>query len=202
MDQTQTPRYVLRFEHPALRPRLHTEGFSLSSTQDFPHREPPLRIWANAIWEYTTPLSTVNNTTSTLRGKVQSQIRSTSQLRDRHLAKQSTSHQRDTQSPLSQSPLTKGISTQSPLTRGISQSMEGLQLDDLKDHKPIFSHKIKILQIGQINKLKCEKIKSLEIKNIKKNSWENFQDIMEMKNKNQSQRLLLFLDFSNPFKSK
>ena len=29
VDQTQTPRYVLRFEHPALRPRLHTEGFSL-----------------------------------------------------------------------------------------------------------------------------------------------------------------------------
>ena len=29
MDQTQTPRYVSRFEHTALRPRLHTEGFPI-----------------------------------------------------------------------------------------------------------------------------------------------------------------------------
>ena len=29
VDQTQTQKYVLRFEHPGLRPRLHTEGFSL-----------------------------------------------------------------------------------------------------------------------------------------------------------------------------
>jgi len=34
VDQTQTPRYVLRFEHTALRPRHHTEGFSLTR----PHR--------------------------------------------------------------------------------------------------------------------------------------------------------------------
>ena len=43
VDQTQTTRYVSRFEHTALRHRLHTEGFSLTC----PHREPPLRIWAN-----------------------------------------------------------------------------------------------------------------------------------------------------------
>ena len=36
MYQTQTPRYVLRFEHAALRPRLHTEGFPLTC----PHRTP------------------------------------------------------------------------------------------------------------------------------------------------------------------
>ena len=29
VDQTQTTRYISRFEHPALRSRLHTEGFSL-----------------------------------------------------------------------------------------------------------------------------------------------------------------------------
>ena len=34
VDQTQTQRYVLRFEHPALRSRLHTEGFPLYR----PHR--------------------------------------------------------------------------------------------------------------------------------------------------------------------
>jgi len=27
VDQSQTPRYVSRFEHQALCPRLHTEGF-------------------------------------------------------------------------------------------------------------------------------------------------------------------------------
>ena len=35
MDQTQTTRFASRFEHPALRPRLHTEGFPLNlSTKD------------------------------------------------------------------------------------------------------------------------------------------------------------------------
>ena len=34
MDQTQTTRFVSRFEHTALRPRLHTEGFPLTR----PHR--------------------------------------------------------------------------------------------------------------------------------------------------------------------
>jgi len=34
VDQMQTPRYVSRFEHTALRPRLHTEGFPLTR----PHR--------------------------------------------------------------------------------------------------------------------------------------------------------------------
>ena len=34
VDQTQTQRYVSRFEHPALRSRLHTKGFSLTH----PHR--------------------------------------------------------------------------------------------------------------------------------------------------------------------
>ena len=34
VDQMQTHRYVSRFEHTALRPRLHIEGFSLTR----PHR--------------------------------------------------------------------------------------------------------------------------------------------------------------------
>ena len=51
-------------------PPSHRKIYTISSTQDFPHREPPLRIWANTIWEYIIPLSP--NTTSTLRGKAQS----------------------------------------------------------------------------------------------------------------------------------
>jgi len=63
VDQTQTQRYVLWFEHLALRPRLHIEEFSLT----WPHRTSHTgnlnwEFWANTIWEYTTPLS--NNTTS------------------------------------------------------------------------------------------------------------------------------------------
>ena len=108
-------------------PPSHRKIFTNSFTQDFPHREPPLRIWANTTWEYTTPLLT--NTTSTFRGKAQSQTRSTSQLRD-------------TQSPLPQSPLTRGISTQSPFTRGISQSMEGYNTWQSLSTTNQFSHKI------------------------------------------------------------
>ena len=39
VDQTQTPRYVSRFEHKALRPRLHTEGFSLTRPHRTSHTE-------------------------------------------------------------------------------------------------------------------------------------------------------------------
>ena len=37
VDQTQTQGYVSRFEHPALRPRLHTEGFLLIRPQRTSH---------------------------------------------------------------------------------------------------------------------------------------------------------------------
>jgi len=42
VDQTQTPRYVSRFEHTALRPRLHTEGFSLTRPHRTSHTGKPL----------------------------------------------------------------------------------------------------------------------------------------------------------------
>jgi len=63
MDKTQTPRFVSRFEHTALHPRLHTEGFLLTcphmtSTQGTSTED--LGQYNNR--EYTTPLST--NTTS------------------------------------------------------------------------------------------------------------------------------------------
>jgi len=48
--------------HSSTSPPSHRRIFTNSSTQDFPHREPPLRILGNYNWEYTTPLST--NTTS------------------------------------------------------------------------------------------------------------------------------------------
>ena len=55
-------------EHTALRPRLHTEGFSLTC----PHRTPTQGSSTEDLGqynrEYTTPLS-ITNTTSTLRGK-------------------------------------------------------------------------------------------------------------------------------------
>ena len=95
VDQSQTSRYVSRFEHPALRPRRRRIS-TIASTQDFLHREPPLRIWANTTLEYTTPLSP--NTTF---------------------------HQRQDTKPKQR----KGYTI----------------LDDLKDHKPILSHKTMIL---------------------------------------------------------
>ena len=100
MDQTQTHEYVSRFEHTALCPRLHTEGFLLiSSTQEFPHREPPLRIWGKYNREYTTPLSTEYNL-SQRQGTTNTKI--TSHKRGRHLAN------------TNQSPHTWGIPTQPP----------------------------------------------------------------------------------------
>ena len=48
---------------------------------------------------------------------------------------------RGIQIPLSQSPLTKGISIQSPLTRGISQSIEDYNTWWYNNHKLIFPTK-------------------------------------------------------------
>ena len=80
--------------HSSTVPSSHRRISTNSSTQDFPHREPPLRIWVNTTGS--TQLLSLTNTTSTLRGKAQSQTRSTSQMRDRHKAKTTiTSHLRD-----------------------------------------------------------------------------------------------------------
>ena len=65
VDQSLTHRYVSRFEHTALRLRLHTEGFSLTC----PHRTPTQGTSTEDLGqynrEYTTPLL-ITNTTSTL----------------------------------------------------------------------------------------------------------------------------------------
>ena len=43
--------------HSSTSPPSHRRIFTNSSTQDFSHREPLLRIWVNTNWEYTAPLS-------------------------------------------------------------------------------------------------------------------------------------------------
>ena len=67
VDQAQTQRYVSRFEHPALRPRLHTEGFPLNRPHRASHTGNSTEDSGNTNREYTTPLS--NNTTSTQEAK-------------------------------------------------------------------------------------------------------------------------------------
>ena len=43
VNQSQTQRFVSRFEHPALLPRLHLEGFlnHYTSTKDYKHKGVP-----------------------------------------------------------------------------------------------------------------------------------------------------------------
>ena len=127
LDQTQAPRNISWFEHTALRPRLHTEGFPLTRPHRTSHTgKPPLRIWGNYNnREYTTPLS---NTTQPLH------------LEARHKANTHQPHTKGIRlkATQTQSPHTWGIPTQSPpLTRG-SQihfhyhlTLEGYQLNHL-----------------------------------------------------------------------
>ena len=44
VDQRQTPRYVSRFEPLLYVPAFTQKDFHYMFTQDFSHREPPLRI--------------------------------------------------------------------------------------------------------------------------------------------------------------
>ena len=47
--------------HSYTSPPSHRRIFTNSSTQDFPHMEPLLRIWVNKNLEYATPLSNKYN---------------------------------------------------------------------------------------------------------------------------------------------
>ena len=169
VDQTQAHRYISRFEHTALPPPSHRRIFTNSSTQDFPHREPPLRIWANTT-RSTQLLSQQYNLYT--RGKAQhksplhlegwalNQTKITSHLRDSNSI---TSHQREANTTPTITSSLRGISTQSPLTRGISQRKEGLQhLVVSTNHKPIFLTKTRSYRQDRYDKLKCEKIKCLK----------------------------------------
>ena len=44
MNQSQTPRYISRFDSLLYIPAFTQKDFHYMSTQDFPHREPLLRI--------------------------------------------------------------------------------------------------------------------------------------------------------------
>ena len=111
------------------------------STQDFPHREPPLRI----LGKYKPGVhnSSLNKYNLSLEARHKANTISTSQMRDRHKAKQPQSplHLKGYKHHFHNHLYTRGILTQSPFTRGISQRMEGLELGDLKDYKQILSHK-------------------------------------------------------------
>ena len=89
-----------------------------SYTQDFPHMEPPLRI----LGKYNLGVhnSSLNQYNLSLEARHKAKQLSTSQMRDRALSHiiTITSTLRGIQTPLPQSPLTRGISTKSPLTRG------------------------------------------------------------------------------------
>ena len=110
VDQTQTQRYVSRFEHPALRPHLHTEGFSLYVHTGPSTKVPPLKNYNSALRVhnsslkhnhlYTRGIGTKPNHnhlyTRGIRHKAKTQIQSPLQKRDRHKAKaQSSLHKRD-----------------------------------------------------------------------------------------------------------
>ena len=118
--------------HCSTSPLSHRMISTISSTQDFPHREPPLRIWV--IKFRSTQLLSPTNTISTQEERHNNNLLYTQ--RDRHLAKQqSTSQQRDTNNQ-TQPP-------QSPLTREIPiNTRKVTTLGGINNHKPIFSQKL------------------------------------------------------------
>ena len=155
VDQTQTHRYVSRFEHTALRPRLHTEGFPLILHTGPPTQGTSTEDLGKYNREYTAPLSNKiqplhlkarhkANTISTLQMRVGTKQKQLSPHTwgIRHLANKPTitSTLRGILIQPPQSPLTRGISTQSPLTREISQRKEGLQHLVISTTTNQFSH--------------------------------------------------------------
>ena len=134
VDQTQRPRYVSRFEHLALHPRLHHRvGFPIHYNvhRGLPPREPsPRRICYN----YGVPNSSLNTSTSNEANNQQTTT-STEEVHNQ-----------------SQSPHTWGIQTNHPITsteegynknkgvqlRGYNNNLKTLSLS-------FFFHKTKIL---------------------------------------------------------
>ena len=174
VDQTQTPRYVLRSSHCSTSPPSHRRIFTISSTQDFPHREPPLRIWV--IQLQSTQLLSPTNTTSTQEVRHNNDHLYTQ--RDRHLAKtrltsqqrdkaqrQHNNHnhlytQRDINATFTITSTLRGISTQppqSPLTRGISQSKEGYNTWWSLQPQTNFPHKIRSNRLNRYDRSSVRK---------------------------------------------
>ena len=116
--------------HCSTCPPSHRKIFTMSSTQDFPHREPPLRIWV--IQTGSTQLLSLQQYNLYTRGKAQyksplhlegwalSQTRSTSHKRDK-----AQSHNTTTSPLYLEGYQHNQTHPQLPLTRGITQSKEG-----------------------------------------------------------------------------
>ena len=132
----------------------------------------------NTNWKYTTPLST--NSTSTQE------------------ARHNTNHlytQRDNHNPMHNL-----LYAQRARHKATSKWMN-TTLGGFNKPQTNFSPKTKILQIGQIDSSSVRKIKSLEIKNTKKNSWENFQNSYRNEDQKPIPKTSHFLDFFNPLKT-
>jgi len=63
VDQSQIQRYVRGSSYCSISLPSHRRISTISSTQDFPHRQPLLRIWVIQTWS--TQLLSPINTTST-----------------------------------------------------------------------------------------------------------------------------------------
>ena len=137
--------------HSSTSPPSLRRIFTISSTQDFPHREPPLRIWGKYNQEYTTPLST--NTTSTLRGKAQPTQNhltleglGTKPNNNLHFSLEGAKHNLHLSLEGAKHNLhlsLEGVnhhSNNQPLHKRDITNKEGLQLGDFHNHKPNLSH--------------------------------------------------------------
>ena len=131
--------------HCSTSPPSHRRIFTISSTQDFPHREPPLRIQANItrstqlLSQTIQPLHKRQDTTTIIsHQRDQALSQTTINLTLQGLGSKSTLQP---QSPLH----LEGYQiqpSQSTLTRGITTIQRRfITLGDHKDHKQILSHK-------------------------------------------------------------
>ena len=73
MDQSQTPRYVSRFESLLYVPAFTQKDFYYNAHTGLPTQGPPTEDLGNSTFEYTTPL--LNNNNLYTRGKALSHTR-------------------------------------------------------------------------------------------------------------------------------
>jgi len=67
VEQTQTPKYVSRLELLLYVPPSHRTISTKASAQDFPHREPPLKIWIIQTWSTQLLSQTITTSTQEVR---------------------------------------------------------------------------------------------------------------------------------------
>ena len=128
MNQSQITRYVSIFESLFYVPAFTQKNFHHTSTQDFPHREPPLRIWQIQI-----RITQLLSPTKQPLYKRQGTTTITSHKRDKALSQTNHNHL-----------YTRGITTNPNhnlnhlYTRGMNTNPKQRKittLGDLKDHK-------------------------------------------------------------------